>query len=335
MLFGKRRAYQRKAAVAEFDGVCSGDILVFEAMSDRLLPELLPFIVQSDGFFAHALGTSAGSLSPRTKWRDLANYEFALPPLDEQRRIAEILWAADAERRALQGVLESQRSVIAAVGREAFESGDVPHLSLGKLVSDGTLRFQTGPFGTVLKASSYVPSGIPIINPINMVDGKLVTHDGPFLSDEECARLSKYTIEYGDIILARKGDIGRAVFADIDYAGYILGSDCINVRVFAESLDSRYLYYFLTSPGTRAWLARNAAGTTMPGINEKSLAQLSIAIPDKNKQAHVVRVFRQLEIAIDSAKAHLEQSSRVLKVSINRLLGTGMTGFACYDDERD
>ena len=92
VLFGKRRAYQRKVAVAEFDGVCSGDILAFEPKDDRLLPELLPFIVQSEGFFTNALRTSSGSLSPRTRWRDLAAYEFPLPPLDEQRRIAEILW---------------------------------------------------------------------------------------------------------------------------------------------------------------------------------------------------------------------------------------------------
>lgn len=95
VLFGKRRVYQRKAAIAEFDGICSGDILVFEPKNEDLIPELLPFIVQSDGFFNHALDTSAGSLSPRTKWKDLAAYGVALPPKDEQRRIADILWAAD------------------------------------------------------------------------------------------------------------------------------------------------------------------------------------------------------------------------------------------------
>ncbi len=94
VLFGKRRAYQRKAAVADFEGICSGDILVFESQGDDLLPDLLPFIVQSEGFYNHALGTSAGSLSPRTRWRDLAEYEFPLPPKDEQHRIADIAWVA-------------------------------------------------------------------------------------------------------------------------------------------------------------------------------------------------------------------------------------------------
>ncbi len=95
-LFGKRRAYQRKVAFAEFEGICSGDILTFESKDpDVLLPELLPFVCQTDAFFDHALGTSAGSLSPRTSWKALQDFEFPLPPIEKQKRIAEILWAAD------------------------------------------------------------------------------------------------------------------------------------------------------------------------------------------------------------------------------------------------
>ena len=82
VLFGKRRAYQRKVAVADFSGVCSGDIYVLETKDAQvLLPELLPFICQTDAFFEHAVGTSAGSLSPRTNWTSLADIEFALPAL--------------------------------------------------------------------------------------------------------------------------------------------------------------------------------------------------------------------------------------------------------------
>lgn len=95
-LFGKRRAYQRKVAFAEFEGICSGDILTFEPKDpDVLLPELLPFICQTDAFFDYALGTSAGSLPPRTSYKALQDFEFPLPPIQEQKRIAEILWAAD------------------------------------------------------------------------------------------------------------------------------------------------------------------------------------------------------------------------------------------------
>jgi len=112
VLFGKRRAYQRKVSVPEFDGVCSGDILVFEASGPRMLQEFLPYLVQSDGFFEHALGTSAGSLSPRTKWQELAKYEFALPPVDDQKRIVEVLEAATASQEAArEAAAECQRQL--------------------------------------------------------------------------------------------------------------------------------------------------------------------------------------------------------------------------------
>ena len=112
VLFGKRRAYQRKVGVPDFSGVCSSDIYVFESKDDRhLLPELLPFICQSEGFFDHAIGTSAGSLSPRTNWQNLLTYEFVLVPLDEQRRIVRLLSSAistlGAYRVALLGISTS------------------------------------------------------------------------------------------------------------------------------------------------------------------------------------------------------------------------------------
>lgn len=92
VLFGKRRAYQRKVAVADFTGVCSGDIYVFETQDTSvLLPGLLPFICQTDAFFDHAVGTSAGSLSPRTNWTSLADFEFPLPPINMQTSLVQAL----------------------------------------------------------------------------------------------------------------------------------------------------------------------------------------------------------------------------------------------------
>ena len=116
VLFGKRRAYQRKVAVADFDGVCSSDIYVFESKDPNvLLPELVPFICQSEGFYDFAVKTSAGSLSPRTNWSHLANYEFPLPPVDEQRRIADLLWAADDSIQELQTLAEASQKLLKSI----------------------------------------------------------------------------------------------------------------------------------------------------------------------------------------------------------------------------
>ena len=94
ILFGRRRAYQQKAAVATFDGICSGDITVIEPIDGAVCPELLPFIIQNERFFEHAVRGSAGSLSPRVKWEHLSSYEIELPSYEEQVKLANELWAA-------------------------------------------------------------------------------------------------------------------------------------------------------------------------------------------------------------------------------------------------
>jgi type I restriction enzyme, S subunit len=91
VLFCKRRAYLKKVAVADFDGVCSGDILVLRAKEKQILPQLLPFYVSADAFIHHAVSTSAGSLSPRTKWKDLAELQVSMPDLETQKQIVGVL----------------------------------------------------------------------------------------------------------------------------------------------------------------------------------------------------------------------------------------------------
>ena len=120
VLFGKRRAYQRKVAVADFEGVCSGDIYVLEPANDRLMPELLPFLCQTDAFFDHAVATSAGSLSPRTNWTSLASFEFLLPPIQEQARLLEAVLASDEVRIGLGNVAETATMAMRSLCKQLF-----------------------------------------------------------------------------------------------------------------------------------------------------------------------------------------------------------------------
>ena len=112
VLFGRRRAYLKKAVVAPFDGICSGDITVIAAKPDVLDPELLPFIIQNDALFDYAVGHSAGSLSPRVKWGHLKNYEFQLPDMEKQRGLARLLWAAEDAKRAYQKLIQRSEELV-------------------------------------------------------------------------------------------------------------------------------------------------------------------------------------------------------------------------------
>jgi type I restriction enzyme S subunit len=190
-LFGKRRAYQRKVAYAEFDGICSGDILTFEADDAQMLSEFLPFLVQSNEFFDHALGTSAGSLSPRTNWRDLQSFEFDLPPLDEQKRLADLLWAVDRHRLAvaaldspiqacqvplmaveaasyieIQDVVKTARSGATPLrSNRDFYGGAIPWLKSGEVVGDAIATTEESITETGLAGSAtwLAPAGAVVV----------------------------------------------------------------------------------------------------------------------------------------------------------------------------
>lgn len=96
VIFGKRRAYQRKAAIVDFDGICSAHAFVFRANKEIIHPKLFPFFLHSDQFMHRMVDISVGGLSPTINWGDLKQQEFLLPPKDQQAKLAELLWAVDA-----------------------------------------------------------------------------------------------------------------------------------------------------------------------------------------------------------------------------------------------
>ncbi len=125
VLFGRRRAYLKKAAMAPFNGICSGDITVIRAIPDYLSPNLLPFLIQNDDLFDFAVGKSAGSLSPRVKWEHLSTYDFTLPDLGEQEKTAAVLWSIEETCQAYKHLLgETDALVKAEFDRLVTENED-------------------------------------------------------------------------------------------------------------------------------------------------------------------------------------------------------------------
>jgi len=137
IIYGKRRAYQRKLAVADFDGICSAHAMVLRAKPEVCLPEFLPFFLQSDLFHNRALEISVGSLSPTINWTTLAKQEFPLPPVDEQRRIADLLWAADDAITQHQDLFENsvklKKAYLSNVFRNGINHSKFKETTLGKL----------------------------------------------------------------------------------------------------------------------------------------------------------------------------------------------------------
>lgn len=301
VLFGKRRAYQRKVAVAEFDGVCSSDIYVLKEKNDRLLPDLLPFICQTDGFFEHAVGTSAGSLSPRTNWESLASYEFALPPLEEQRRIAKVLQTADHMVERFFNLKTATERVLTALAHQRFFMPRWPVRTLG-----GLLEYASdGPFGSKIKTEHYSSSGARVIRLNNIDVNRFNDDDKAFLAmDYFTSTLSSYEVKAGDVVVAGLGDesipAGRACTVPAHLGAALNKADCFCLRPRPEILP-RFLAFYMNSPHGLTQSAAFSQGTTRMRLNLGNIKKMNIPTPPLPDQKKIVAELTSLLDAVHSA----------------------------------
>lgn len=284
VLFGKRRAYQRKVGVADFEGVCSGDIYVFKPKSAQLLPELLPFICQTDGFFEHAVGTSAGSLSPRTNWDSLASYEFALPPLEEQQR----------QRDVLEGIRNLEEQVLALVKslramREAWLEREFSTLAREWPAKVASALMERITVGIVVKpADLYVPpgEGVPTLRSLNVLPDRVVMADLVHISPEGHAAHQKSRLTPGDVVIVRTGRPGDAAVVPADVGEL----NCIDLIICGSSreLVPQFLCAAVNSRFGKRQFAAGTAGTAQKHFNVGAFKDFTVPVPPRDLQSRFV-----------------------------------------------
>lgn len=303
VLFGKRRAYQRKVAVADFDAVCSGDIYVFESANPtRLLPELLPFLCQTDAFFDHAVGTSAGSLSPRTNWTSLAEYELALPPLEEQRKLVHVLQAlTEVEDCVRTSILASRFLRDSLVVQRFVGHAEEVLRPLCDLCEEITV-------GIVVKpADLYVAAGegVPALIMNNVQRGRIDTISILNISHHGHAAHAKSALRAGDVVAVRSsGSIGRTGDAAV-VPPSLHGANCIDLLIVRPKriLRPEFLCEYLNAPTTRADLIGRSSGTMQKHLNVGALKRLRLpSIPDADQAAFIEGLS-----VVDSAISSLER----------------------------
>lgn len=239
VLFGKRRAYQRKVAVADFSGVCSGDIYVLGPKGDALLPELLPFICQTDAFFEHAVGTSAGSLSPRTNWESLADFEFALPPIEEQERIAKAAGAIQAAREELDDLALYGRRLQSSVIAEAYGPSEVSRTMRLDDVLSGIIDYRG-------KSPPKSASGVPLLTARNVRDGFVDPEPREFIpADRFDGWMTRGLPEPGDVLFTTEAPLGNV--AVVPSHKFALGQRLVLLRANRAIVSSRYLFWLMRS----------------------------------------------------------------------------------------
>ena len=315
ILFGRRRAYQKKLSLAPRDGICSGDITVIAAKGDKVIPELLPFFLRTDKFFDYAIQGSAGSLSPRVKWAHLADYEFDLPPIERQRELANLLWAANDLKESYKKAITATDEMLKAKFREMF--GDVvsneKQWPFMRIKEFATVRI--GPFGSLLHADDYVKDGHLIVNPCHMGERGFEPDYSQTIDDDKYGQLSIYVLKRGDLVLGRRGEIGRCAL--MEYDGVVCGTGSLFVRI-NQGCDPRYLVRVVKDPRFRAELEKKAIGTTMKNINADIVENLSVPLPPLFLQREFVAIAERADAAKSALKQSIADIDQVMKGLINQ-----------------
>jgi len=309
IIFGKRRAYQRKLGVAHFDGICSAHAMVLEANPETIIPQLLPFFMQSDRFMERAVAVSEGSLSPTIKWKTLAAQKFPLPPKKRQREILKLLQALEDSLRATEDAIESaeqlKRSLMARLLTKGIGHSKFKQTEIGEI----PVEWEVGHMGDIFENLDHMR------DPIKEEDRKKIQGDIPYYGASGMIdQVNRYIFDEELLMLAEDGM--NLVFRAKPIAYRLTGKAYVNnhvhvyrptgtlsVNIALEVINMMDLLPFIT-------------GSYHKKINKAAANSIPLPIPPEAEQ---VRILENLNNADEQKKSLVAHRDSCLSMKSNCL----------------
>ncbi|NNJ02694.1 hypothetical protein HHX38_00820 [Streptomyces sp. PKU-MA01144] len=289
VLYVSRRTYLRKVAVPEFEGITGEKTFVLETLDENLLlQEFLPFVLSAERFHAYAIAHSRGSVNPYLNWGELAAYEFELPPLDEQQRLADLFWALERHRTELDVQVSAIEAALQCFLADSFRAAPGPQVKIVDLCTDVIGGIWGSPQGEA-------EVDVLALGPRVYANGatQLATDESPVRSVSR-RQAEVRLVRDGDIILERSGGspsqpVGRVVIAHGELAPCIPTDFQRLLRPNREVVEPRFLFWRLRHD----WMAgvtRNYAKktTNITNLSVKDYIARSIAVPPLVDQTHLL-----------------------------------------------
>lgn len=285
VLFGKRRAYQKKVAIAPFDGIFSAHGMVLRPREDVIDKSFFPLFISSDYFLDAAIKISVGSLSPTINWRDLKTLEFELPDLATQRKLAETLWSINDTMETYKKLIAATDELVKSQFIEMFgleyncNIGDVCKLINGD-------RGKNYPSG-----KDRVSSGIPFIN-AGHLDGRRVDFaEMDYVTQEKYDQMTQGKVQKDDILYCLRGSLGKHGIVDFDDG--LIASSLVIIRCNRDKILPLFLLAALETDAIEKQLQEANNGSSQPNLSAASVKAYRIPLPAIEKQAKFVRFFEQ------------------------------------------
>ena len=318
VLFGKRRAYQKKVAISPIDGIFSAHGMVLRPKEDVICKEFLPFFISSETFLNEAIRISVGGLSPTVNWKDIKELEFDLPSLAEQKVLAEKLWAAYEVKQSYLKMIAATEEMVKAQFIEMFGTPennhkDYPIIIIGekvKSINYGTSKPATDNGKYVyLRMNNITYDGKLDLSEVKRID----------LSPEED---ESAFVHKGDLMFNRtntKEFVGKTTVFNLDepmvVAGYI-----IRIR-FNDDFSPEYVSGYLNSIYGKALLRKMAKGAVhQANINAQEFQTIRILDVPKQEQDKFDTILHQADKSVIELRKSVDAIDKVIKSLINENL---------------
>ncbi|WP_338726001.1 restriction endonuclease subunit S [Shewanella baltica] len=331
VLFGKLRPYLAKSWLATFAGICSSEFLVLR--SNLAHPKYLNYFMLTDEFIEQVNSSTYGSKMPRASWDFIGLLPMPVMGYKLSQKIANFLdhetakidTLIDKQQQLIKLLKEKRQAVISHAVTKGIPNKEHPHVPmkdsgvewLGEVPAHwvvaqlkfNTRLMQTGPFGSQLHAEDYVEGGIPLINPAHMINGTIIPDPKVTVDIETQDRLSRHKLTEGDIIFARRGELGRCAVVQEEQVGWLCGTGSLKATL-NERLTSEYAYLLITSGGVVAELSLESKGSTMDNLNTETLGKIRTPVPPVHEQKaildYVDTVSGKYKLLVDKAECGIK-----------------------------
>ncbi|MEQ1619781.1 MAG: restriction endonuclease subunit S [Methylococcales bacterium] len=249
----------------------------------------------------------SGSTRDKLNQSDMNEIYIRSCELFEQQQIANFL---DHETAKIDTLIEKQQQLIKLLKekRQAVISyavtkgldpnapmhdsgvewlGEVPEHWVVAQLKFNTLEMQTGPFGSQLHAEDYIEDGIPLVNPAHMADGKIIPDSKVSVDEATWHRLKRHQLFQGDLIFARRGELGRCAVVTKEQEGWLCGTGSLKAKLNSR-LIPEYSYLLITSNGVVSELSLESKGSTMDNLNTETLGRIRLPVPPVDEQRKIL-----------------------------------------------
>ena len=325
VLYGRLRPYLNKVLAPDFEGHCSTEIIPLVPAHSVVRAYLFYWL--SSPATVHLLNaTATGARMPRANLDQALALEVPVPSFSEQRRIVAILDEAFEGIATAKANAEKNLQSACEVRDTFLDTQFFPQSNwITGPLSAFVESVSTGPFGSVLHKSDYVADGVPLVNPINIVDGGIVPTNEKQVDTATAARLQSYLLRSGDIVVGRRGEIGRCAVVSDAQEGWLCGTGCFFIRP-SSRVEPSFMAHLIRSPRYRARLAALSTGATMPNLSNGALSGLEVVLPDLAEQKRLLAEIDALSAQTDLLLEVYQRKLAVLDELKQSLLHQAFSG---------